>query len=204
MHSHHRNPQRYSVAEAHSVTLANRAGLTSFSLSTRPSPYLDTSGLQEGHRRLIRASHWLGRPSLSPPPPHRPPPPHPALVMGAAASSQAFDSPEQVAAKLARRQPCVLAFLSPQCGLCSSLRPALDQVSVLSQTRWFSASDSGDTCSRASSQTGCVPAPGGQQRYGRRHAPSGGTHQRAAGQDVGTRGEAFSLLVCHAHCPAVA
>ena len=48
--------------------------------------------------------------------------------MGAAMSSQAYDSPDQVAAKLARREPCVLAFLSPHCGLCSSLRPALDQV----------------------------------------------------------------------------
>lgn len=48
--------------------------------------------------------------------------------MGAAMSSQAYDSPDQLAAKLARREPCVLAFLSPHCGLCSSLRPALDQV----------------------------------------------------------------------------
>lgn len=51
-----------------------------------------------------------------------------AAAMGAAANSHAYDSPEQVAAKLARRRPCVLAFLSPHCGLCSSLRPALDRV----------------------------------------------------------------------------
>lgn len=89
---------------------------------------------------LAWAPLFIAVTATSPPPS----PPHPALVMGAAVSSQAYDSPDQVAAKLARRQPCVLAFLSPQCGLCSSLRPALDQVRVLSQTRWFSASDSGE------------------------------------------------------------
>lgn len=59
--------------------------------------------------------------------------------MGAAVSSQAhYDSPAQVAAKLARREPCVLAFLSPQCGLCASLRPALDQASC-GQSPWWEA-----------------------------------------------------------------
>lgn len=48
--------------------------------------------------------------------------------MGASQSAQAYDGPQEVAGKLGRRTPCLLAFMSPQCGLCASLRPALEQV----------------------------------------------------------------------------
>lgn len=50
-------------------------------------------------------------------------------VMGAGFSSQAnYDGPRNLAAKLASQQPCIVAFMSPVCGLCSSLLPALDEV----------------------------------------------------------------------------
>lgn len=49
-------------------------------------------------------------------------------AMGASHSAQAYDGPQEVASKLGRRSPCLLAFMSPQCGLCASLRPALEQV----------------------------------------------------------------------------
>lgn len=48
--------------------------------------------------------------------------------MGAAQSSQAYHGPHAVAGKLAQASPTVLAFLSPSCGLCASLRPTLDTV----------------------------------------------------------------------------
>ena len=44
-------------------------------------------------------------------------------------SSTKYDSQPHLAAKLARQQHCLLAFLSPACGLCSSLQPALSKVS---------------------------------------------------------------------------
>lgn len=49
-------------------------------------------------------------------------------AMGAAGSRQAYDSPSAVAAKLAQPAPCLLAFMSPHCSLCASLRPKLEEV----------------------------------------------------------------------------
>jgi hypothetical protein len=49
--------------------------------------------------------------------------------MGAGFSSQAnYDGPRDLAAKMASQQPCIVAFMSPGCGLCSSLLPALEEV----------------------------------------------------------------------------
>lgn len=48
--------------------------------------------------------------------------------MGAALSSQGYDGQSQLGAKLASKQPLLVAFMSPQCGLCASLRPALTEV----------------------------------------------------------------------------
>lgn len=60
--------------------------------------------------------------------------------MGAAASAQRYDGQQEFAAKLAAPKPCVIAFMSPYCGLCASLRPALDEVA---SSRSGSGIDSG-------------------------------------------------------------
>ena len=52
--------------------------------------------------------------------------------MGASPSTLFYDNNKNVAAKLSSPQPCILAFLSPQCGLCRALRPALSEVSLRS------------------------------------------------------------------------
>lgn len=59
--------------------------------------------------------------------------------MGAQGSK--FDSQAEVAAKLASKKPCLLAFMSPQCGLCASLRPSLREVEQAGGVRvaWIDA-----------------------------------------------------------------
>lgn len=48
--------------------------------------------------------------------------------MGGAPSRAAYDSPPTLSAKLGSEKHCLMAFLSPTCGLCASLRPKLSQV----------------------------------------------------------------------------
>ncbi|KAI3438646.1 hypothetical protein D9Q98_001068 [Chlorella vulgaris] len=45
-----------------------------------------------------------------------------------AANSRTYDAQPELASKMAQQQSLIVAFMSPQCGLCASLRPALDQV----------------------------------------------------------------------------
>jgi thioredoxin-like negative regulator of GroEL len=45
-----------------------------------------------------------------------------------AANSRTYDAQPELAFKMAQQQSLIVAFMSPQCGLCASLRPALDQV----------------------------------------------------------------------------
>jgi hypothetical protein len=42
--------------------------------------------------------------------------------------STAYDNQSALAAKLDSRRHCIVAFLSPSCGLCAALRPTLSKV----------------------------------------------------------------------------